>query len=290
MRITHGMMQENLLRNVQKNMRHLADAQEAISSGKRMQIASDDPVSASQSLRSSHGLRAIAQHRRNSNSARVRLTSEEAVLDQVTDVLARARELAVVMGSDTAESSGREAAAAEVGQLLEQVLQLGNTVVDDEYIFAGHQSDTPPFEADGTYVGDLGHRETEIGTGYRVTMGHNGAEMFVDSQTVAGLQELEAALNANDREGVQASLATLTNAFANSQSLLAEAGARLRQIDVALENLDALDTNLTTRKAIAEEVEFEEATLELASAQTALQAALAATARAIRINVTEYLR
>jgi flagellar hook-associated protein 3 FlgL len=290
MRITHGMMQENLLRNVQRNMRHLAEAQASVSSGKRLQFASDDPVAAAKSLRASHGLRTIAQHRRNTNAARIRLTTEEAVLDQVTDILARGRELAIAMGSDTADAPGRLAAAAEVGQMIEQVIQLGNTVVDDEYVFAGHQSDTPPFQTDGSYVGDLGLRETEIGSGYRVTMSHNGAELLVDSDIIAGLRELETALNANDRSAVQASLTTLTDAFANSQSLLSETGARLRQIDVALENLDALDSNFTATKADAEEVDIEEAALELASAQTALEAALAATAQALRINVTEYLR
>lgn len=290
MRITHGMMQENLLRNVQRNMRRLVDVQSTVSSGERMQIASDDPVAASKSMRAAHGLREIAQHRRNTNSARMRLSTEEAVLDQITDIMARGRELAITLGSDTADASGRLAGAAEVEQLMQEVIRLGNTVLDDEYVFAGHQSDAAPFQSDGTYVGDLGQRQTEIGSGYRVTMNHNGSELLVDSEVIDGLQELEAALNANDRAAVQSSLTTLTSAFANSQSLLSETGARLRQLDVALENLDALDFNLTASRAKAEEVEFEEAVVELASAQTALEAALAATAQALHINVTEYLR
>jgi flagellar hook-associated protein 3 FlgL len=290
MRITLGVMQENLLRNIQRNMNKLADAQLQVASGKRVQTSSDDPVAASQSMRSSHGLRLIAQHRRNTNAARIRLNTEEAVLDQTSDILSRARELAMAMGTDTADAGARQAGSAEVAKLIEQVVQLGNTVVDDEYVFGGHQSDTSPFQADGTYVGDLGQHETEIGSGYRINTGHNGAEMFVDTEIVSGLTALQTALNANDRAAVQASLATLTSAYSETQSLLSETGARIRQLDVAMENADALDANLTARKADAEEIDFEAATIELASTQTALEAALAATGQALRINIMEYLR
>ena len=121
MRVTHGMLQRNLLRNIQNDMSRLADAQRKVATGMRIDEVSDDPVAAAQVMRAAEGLRAIDQYRRNSSSARARLDIEEAVLSQLTDILARIREIATATGTDTAGGTAMSAAHAEVLQLLDQV-------------------------------------------------------------------------------------------------------------------------------------------------------------------------
>lgn len=290
MRITHRMLQESLLRNIQNDMSRLAEAQQKLATGKRISSASDDPVGAAQVMRATEGLRTLDQYRRNNAAARTRLDTEEAVLSQVTDILARAREIATALGSDTALGGALSAGHAEVVQLIDQVISLGNTSVGEGYIFGGHQTTSPPFQSDGSYTGDGGELQVDIDTGYRVDTNHSGDEMFVSSGVISSFVKLRDALAASDNTAVRNSLGDLTAAFDNTQVFLSETGARLRQLDVAMQNLEALDTSLTARKMAAESVRFEEATVEFLSIQNTLQAALASTARILSTNLTDYLR
>jgi flagellar hook-associated protein 3 FlgL len=290
MRITQSMLQRSLLRNIQSDMSRLAEAQQRVATGKRIQIASDDPVGAAQVMRATEGLRALDQYRRNNSAARTRLDTEEAVLSQLTDLLSRAREIATAMGTDTASASALSAGHAEVVQLLDQVIQLGNTSVGEGYIFGGHQTANPPFQSDGSYTGDGGELQVDIGRGYRIDTNHSGDEMFVSSGVISSLVKLRDALAASDNAAARNSLGDLSAAFDQTQVLLSETGARLRQLDVAMQNLEALNTSLTAGRLAAEAVGLEQAAVELFGIQNTLQAALASTARVLSTNLTDYLR
>lgn len=290
MRITHSMLQKSLLRNIQNDMSRLAEAQQRVATGKRIQSASDDPVGAAQVMRATERLRALDQYRRNSSAARTRLDTEEAVLSQLTDLLSRAREIGTAMGTDTASGSALSAGHAEVVQLLEQVIQLGNTSVGQSYIFGGHQTTSPPFQSDGSYTGDGGELQVDIGAGYRIDTNHSGDEAFVSSGVISSIVKLRDALTASDNAAARNSLGDLSAAFDQTQVLLSETGAQLRQLDGAMQNLEALDTSLMASKLAAESIPLEQATVEFLGIQNTLQAALASTARVLSTNLTDYLR
>ncbi len=290
MRITHSMMHRNLLRHIRADYERLHEAQQAVATGKRVRSVSDDPVGATRVLRATRGLSAIAQHRRNSSAARTRLDTEESVLTQITDILTRAREVAITMATDTVSGAIRIESAGEINQLHQQVIQLGNTMVADEHIFGGHQTASSPFQSDGTYIGDAGIHETEIARQYRVQTNHSGDELFVSSGVLSSIAALRDGLAADDVPAVQDAMAALDNAFNQTQTMLIETGAWNRQLDVAAENLDALDATYTLARQAAEGIDLEEAAVDLASIQTTLQASLAAIARVLDTNVTEYIR
>jgi flagellar hook-associated protein 3 FlgL len=290
MRITHGMVQENLLRNISSDFSRLAQVQRQVATGKRIHTVSDDPVSALQTMRAASGMRAVEQHRRNGSSVRARLDAEESVLTQMTDLLARGRELAALSATSTTSAQSMAGIKAEVEAILEQVIQMGNTTVNGEFIFAGHQTHVPAFQSDGTYDGDAGTHEAQIGTAYRIQSNHTGDELLVSSNVISGLEALRDALDGSDNSAAANSLNDLDTAFSNVQTLLAEVGSRIRQLDVAAQNLDALDTSLTATRQAAEEIDLEDAVVKLFGLQTTLQAALASTAKVLSTNLTEYIR
>lgn len=290
MRITHGMVQENLLRNISSDFSRLAQVQRQVATGKRIHTVSDDPVSALQSMRAASGIRAIEQYQRNGSAARARLDAEESVLTQMTDLLARGRELAALSANATTSGQSMAVIKAEVEAILEQVIQIGNTTVNGEYIFAGHQTHEPAFQPDGTYDGDAGTHETQIGATYRIQSNHTGDQLLVSSNVISGLEALRDALDVADNEAAANSLSDLDTAFSNVQTLLAEVGSRIRQLDVAAQNLDALDTSLTATRQAEEEINLEEAVVKLFGIQTTLQAALESTSRVLNTNLTEYIR
>ena len=290
MRITNGLLQQRVLRDLQGNMSQFAAAQQQVATGKRFTRVSEAPLAGSQVMSAERGLRGIEQYRRNSAAARSRTDAEEAVLNQVTDLLARAKEIALQEGSATSTTQTRTAAKAEVDRLIEQVVQLGNTQVNNEYIFAGHMVSTSPFDTLGVYQGDDWQRQTEIGQGYTVTTNHTGRELLVNSGVLTGLQALSTELGSGTPATVGQTAFAIDGAFNNTQALLATNGARVRQIDSALSNADALQTNFELRINDLQVIDIEEATVRFAGIQTTLQAAMLSSSRILNTTLTDYLR
>lgn len=290
MRISNSQLQQRVLDNLQRNLSSFARAQDQVATGKRFERLSEDPLAGSQVMTADRGLRGIEQYRRNSAAARTRTDAEEATLAQLTDLLTRAKELALQEGSASSTSDSRAAAKAEVDRILEQVVQLGNTQVGNEYIFAGDQVTTAPFDLAGNYFGDDGVRRAEIGQGYTLTTTHTGRELLLTSGVLPGLQALSTQLGTGTPATVGLTAANIDSAFASVQTLLATNGARVRQIESAMQNSDALETNLSLRKSDLQDIDIEEATTRFVGLQNTLQAALLSASRVLNLSLTDYLR
>jgi flagellar hook-associated protein 3 FlgL len=182
------------------------------------------------------------------------------------------------------------AAKAEVDRIIDQVVSLGNTRVGSEYLFAGHFVTTAAFDSAGNYLGDDGQRQSEIGEGYLVTANHTGRELLVNSGVMTGLEALSTQLGTGTPTTVAGTLTALDTAFTNTQNLLATTGARVGQIESAMQNSDALSNNLTLRRSRDIDADIEQASTRLISLQTTLQASLQAASRILNTTLTDYLR
>ena len=289
MRISNSLLQQNVLRDLQANLAAVAKVQSQVSSGKRFETMSEDPLAGTHVLTADRGLRAIDQYRRNSTAARSRVDAEESVLNQLTDLMTRAKELATQEGSSTGTPVTRQATAAEIQQILGQVVQLGNTQVGSEFIFAGTQTGQP-FDAAGNYFGDSGVRQAEVGQGYLMTTNHSGQELLVNSGVLTSLQGLLSQLQTGTPTTIQGTIGAIDSAFTQVQTMLATTGARSRQIDTAMQNADANETSLQLAKSDAQDVSIEEATTRLVGAQNTMQAALLSASRILNMSLTDYLK
>lgn len=305
MRITNSILQREAITTLQRNSAALEQAQSQVSTGLKLQTASDDPVAAAGVMRASGGLRALTQYRRNIGGARARLSTEESVLDQVGDLLTRAKELAIGQAGDTANAQTRLTAKAEVDQLAQQLVQLGNTQVNGAYLFGGDTAQTAPFKSDGTPAtlatiggGTLATsgaapapgNQVAISAGRWIATNHDGAAVFLKPGTMTAVNALSSALGANDPAAIASAIGQLDTAFDGTQDLLGEVGARTNQLDIASSNIDAFETTLTSTKSDLSEADVEASVTTLVSRQTAYQAALAATSRIMSTSLTDYLR
>jgi flagellar hook-associated protein 3 FlgL len=293
MRITNGIVQRSAIASLQRNMRRMLETQELATTGKRIRTASDDPIGASQVMQSDGSLRALEQYRRNIASATARVNVEEGVLNGLTDILNRAKELGLTQAGSPANPATRATTKAEVDQLLAAATQLGNTQHQGEYLFGGDNSASVPFQAATPPFAPIpptGTRRTEISESQFIATNHNGTEVFLDSNVLGALAELSAALGANDTAAIQASLGSLDSAHDAVQNLIGDVGARASQLDVTSANLEALDTHIRAFKSVIEDADFEQAVTELVTRQTAYQAAMLATSRVMGLNLADYLR
>lgn len=289
MRITNSVMQERLLRNLQEQGAQLLRASDQVTTGLRNSKISDDPIAGSQVLSADAALRAVEQYRRSVTSVQSRQAAEETTLDQVGDLLSRAKELATAQGSATGNAATRAAAAVEVQSLIDQAISLGNLRFGNDYLFGGFATDAPPFQPNGTYVGTPTGRQAEVGDGILVDTVHSGEELLVTSGVLSSLTALRDALTANNPAGVLASGGPLDTAFNATQVTLTEVGARTRNLELTTGSLTALQTALEGRRSAAAEIPLEEAMLHFSAVQTAMAAAYEATSRILRTSLTEYL-
>jgi flagellar hook-associated protein 3 FlgL len=272
----------------------MSEAQNRVTTGLRVSRASDDPAATVGIMAADRKLHALDQYRKNIDTAQSRLGSEEQVLDQVTDLLDRARELGVNQGgSGTATATTRLQIKAEVDKLLDQMVTLGNTRFGNGFLFGGDYADQAPFSPTGTTsvtAPPTGVHVVEINDGQSVAVNHDGLQVFVSSGAFQALQDLSTGLGNNSDTEISNALGAIDTSFGDIQDILAETGARRNQLDMAASNIDALDVNLRSFRSTLSDAELEESISQLVARQTAYQAALMSTSRIISQSLTDYLR
>lgn len=290
MRITNSILHRTALGGVTRGLSNLEEATRKVTSGLRVERPSDDPVATSGIMRSSSGLRAIDQYLRNLSTAESRLAVEDDVLNQLGNVLSRARELGVGQGTDTATAQTRLSARVEVNGLIETVRALGNSRLGEAWVFGGDEANRPPFSEDPLVPLPGGEGAVEIAAGQTVQTAHSAQTIFSDTGALDALASLASALEQDNRPAIAEALVELEEAFGSVQQLVGEVGGRLNRVDVARENLTALDTSLRTHRSDLQDIELEEAMSDLVRQQVAYQTALASNARILSLNLTDYLR
>lgn len=144
-RVTQSMMNTQLIRNLNLNMSRMDNLQNQLSTGRRINKPSDDPVGISYSMRYRSELAANDQYQKNVDSAISWLENTDKTLGQVGDVMHRMRELAVKAANGTNPQMALDAIKEEIGQLQSQLVDIGNTDFNGKFIFNGQMTNVAPY-------------------------------------------------------------------------------------------------------------------------------------------------
>ena len=121
-----------------KNERAMAKTMEQLSTGKRINSASDDAAGLAISSRMTSQIRGVTQAVRNANDAIAMLQTADGALIEVTNMMQRMRELAVQSASDTNTSTDRAYLDKEFTQLAAEIQRIGaNTQWNGENVLDG---------------------------------------------------------------------------------------------------------------------------------------------------------
>ena len=161
----------------------LNQTQEQISTGKRVNKPSDDPVAAARILNLDQELSRIETYQRNAGLAENRLQQEESALAGSVDVIQRIRELTVQAGNGSLSPNDRKSISSEMKERIGQLANIANTRdASGEYIFSGFQGSTAAFGKDASgswvYQGDEGQRVLEIDDGVTVPISDHGKGIY----------------------------------------------------------------------------------------------------------------
>lgn len=145
---------------------------------KRVAKPSDDPVGNVELLAIRSQNIDAGQYLRNLNFAQTQLSFTENVLEEMTDLLVKAKELAVGQASSIYSAEIRQGVSKEIHQLRQQVVSLANKRMGNRYLFAGQKVLTRPFDQEGKYFGDLNKINIEINKDVYVPINITGKELF----------------------------------------------------------------------------------------------------------------
>jgi len=146
MRVTQQSLINNFLRNLNETNSRLLKVNREISSGRRVERPEDDPVAAAAITRVSSQINETEQFSENIQQSLSNLNTMDSTLGDISAIFIRGRELAVQAANATLSETERDAIAMEVNQLLESMVQIGNSTIGTSAIFAGHETLGQPFE------------------------------------------------------------------------------------------------------------------------------------------------
>lgn len=146
---------------------------------KKVNTPSDDPVGSSKILEIRTDKVNNEQFINNAHLAEAYLNNSETALSELSDLIVRAKEIAIQQSSGaSANEDTRLAISEELTQMYQSAIAAGNRRIGDRYIFGGYKTDKPPITADGKYVGDQGSQMVEVGRDVFISMNLPGNEAF----------------------------------------------------------------------------------------------------------------
>ena len=297
MRITHGMLSDSTLRNLNTTMERLNQLQDELTSGQRINAPSDDPIGAAAAVEFRGTLQQVNQYLKNVDAANSWMGASDSALDAITQVLDRARSLAVQGANDTLSSSDKQSIATEVSQLLDQAIASGNSTYTDQYLFAGFKVGTKPFTlvsgASGDtvrYDGDSGQIQRQVDSQSQVTVNVPGGAGTAFDKVFSTLISLRGDLTSGTSADVSARIADLDSALNSVLAARSQIGARMNRLDLQKNTLQSLQVNVSGLLSKTQDVDMAQAITEFSVQQNVYQAALAAGAKAIQPSLLDYLR
>jgi flagellar hook-associated protein 3 FlgL len=184
MRISTLGFQTSASQQMQNLQAQIAQTQQQLSTGKKLQTAADNPAGMAQVDQLNAQLSASQQFVANGNSATANLQLEAQSLTTATNTLQSARDLAVEANNSALTATQRQDIATQLQQQLQDLIATANqTNGNGDYLFAGNASQTQPFaqSAGGvTYAGSGSVSQIQISANQRISGGDTGASVFMD--------------------------------------------------------------------------------------------------------------
>lgn len=190
MRISTSSFYNSGVYGMEQQQTALYNTQQQLSSGLRVTTPSVDPVAAARALEVGQSNSINTQYQTNQSAALSRMNLNETNLASVTTLIQNVQVQAVNAGNFSLNTNDRQAIAAQLNSLQQQLLSLANSTDGaGNYLFSGSMAATKPFiqTPNGVqYVGDQGQQSMQITGSRQVPVSLSGADIFQNIKTGNG--------------------------------------------------------------------------------------------------------
>lgn len=295
MRVT-GMMQNiQLLKNLRNINTSMINGQQQLATGQRINKPSDDPIGTGYQMRYDTDLARSQEFLTNTQTGSEILKTMDSLMQQANDVLKRARTLTLQAANGTYDLEQRQTISAEIKQLREQMVTIGNSTYNGRYLFNGQKTDQPPYTSSGANgeQTDPGLFYLNVSPSVKVPVSITGEVIFGAANTdnvFKVLDDLSLALDSNNTTGISAALDKIDACSDRISVSWAEIGARTNRFELMENRITNDQVSLKEQRANVADVDVPNAIVDLKSKETVLQAALSTGARIMQTSLVDFLR
>lgn len=177
-RVSENSSSASLKYALNKTKAKVEDLQLKGSTLKQITKPSDNPISNVEAMAITSSTNDNIQYLKNADFALLNLSVSEKSVEELTDIVVKAKEIAIAQSSDFFNADVRKNVANEVQQLYNQALAIANKKVGIKHIFSGTNTLTVPFDGTGGYKGDTNHISLEVSRNFFVPINLTGEEVF----------------------------------------------------------------------------------------------------------------
>ena len=320
MRVTNNMLVNNMVYNLNQNLKVLEKLQYQKATGKKFRVPSDDPIGVSKSLKFNTDLSKLEQYNRNVEDALSWMANTDAALREIEKALTRAYELTEDAANGTKTTEDLHKIKEEIDQIKEHIIQIGNTTYAGRHIFSGYKTDEKLFKEneDGKYNIDLSTGEMfeyNVGVSEKVKVNTLGSKVFGvvgwddtnhkivgepsystdagdgnKAYLIAVFDELSFALEKNYPDTIQASITRLQDSTEQVLAVNAEVGAKVNRLELTQEKLGIQMEGVKELLSFNEDVDLAQISIDISTAQNVYISSLMTGAKIIQPSLVEFLR
>jgi flagellar hook-associated protein 3 FlgL len=300
LRVTTNSLISNLLYDLREAAGRLETSERELSSLKRINKPSDDPVGTVNALRLKATLFDVDRYVANIQDAQSWLNATEGALASLAQVATRAMDIALRAGSGSLPESSRDALAREVDQITREAVDVANQSFGGRSLFAGYSTGVRPVtttEVNGQVTAvamhdDSGQMIRQIGPDSTMTINYcvTGVARGAGSSLFDALISLRQAIDANDRAALGNAVSVLEDHHSRLVGLETETGAKDSRLATTKERLDQMKLDLIALLSQVQDTDVAECTVRVQAAQNSYTTALAVGARIIMPTLVDFLK
>lgn len=318
MRVTDNSNSEIVRDSIRRGKERMDSLQFQAATLKKVNQPSDDPIAVSKILELRTDKVNNDQYQMNGKLAEAFLSNTDQALADLSEVIARAKEIAINQSSAASSSlETRAGVAEEVSQLYSQAVSVGNRRVGERYLFGGYKTQQPPVDPEGQYLGDDGQMMAEIANNVFISMNVPGLEVFntqskvaqsrqgiyspeVNGDGAAGqldnvnvfneLQNFRIGLLTGDMEVIRSTLDRFDQLFNNIVSVRSKVGSRIQGIQSTNQSIEHQNVTNSTLSSSLEDADMAQVVSDLSKEETVFRSSLASSKRLLQPTLLDFLR
>ena len=287
----------------------MADTQAQLSQGKQLIKPSDAPDQAAVIQRMKSVMSRQESFHTSLSTLNSRLQNEDTTLKSATNLLVRAKEIAVQSANDTLAPVNRKALAAEMQGVRDQLLSLANAKDDNgNFLFSGSRSDKPAFGSPGPgqtpiYQGDQTRMTVMVGDQRTIPINRTGTDAFVSiarTDPNTGKQEgvgffkvmddLVAGINNSNGAAMQRGVIEMTSLLNGLSLAHADIGTDMNVVEQQTSVIEDNILNLKANLSNVEDLDYATAITKMNQQMLSLQAAQSSFSKMAELTLFNYLK
>ena len=287
----------------------MADTQAQLSQGKQLIKPSDAPDQAAVIQRMKSVMSRQESFHTSLATLNSRLQNEDTTLKSATNLLVRAKEIAVQSANDTLAPVNRKALASEMQGVRDQLLSLANAKDDNgNFLFSGSRSDKPAFGSPGpgqtpVYQGDQTRMTVMVGDQRTIPINRTGTDAIVSISRINPstgkpegvgffkvMDDLVAGINFSNGAAMQRGVVEMTSLLNGLSLAHADIGTDMNVVEQQTGVIEDNILNLKSNLSNVEDLDYATAITKMNQQMLSLQASQSSFSKMAELTLFNYLK